>query len=116
MEASNAVLDHRFIHLGPFKDTATVKVNVLDVEEPPVFSRLSYRMETYEDTPVGIIVGAITAEDLDVGNSPVRYVGSTQTHTHTDVGQIEAHTVLLAFKYMCIYTTSCGNSFQNHST
>lgn len=72
VEASNAALDHRFLHLGPFKDTATVKVNVLDVEEPPVFSRLSYRMETYEDTPVGIIVGAVTAEDLDVGNSPVR--------------------------------------------
>ncbi len=55
VEASNAALDHRFLHLGPFKDTATVKVNVLDVEEPPVFSRLSYRMETYEDTPVGIM-------------------------------------------------------------
>lgn len=77
VEASNAVLDHRFLHLGPFKDTAMVKVNVLDVEEPPVFSRVYYSMETYEDTPVGIIVGAVTAEDLDVSNSHVRYVRNT---------------------------------------
>uniref|UniRef100_A0A8C2ABM8 Cadherin-12 n=1 Tax=Cyprinus carpio TaxID=7962 RepID=A0A8C2ABM8_CYPCA len=91
VEASNAVLDHRFLHLGPFKDTATVKVNVLDVEEPPVFSRLSYSMETYEDTPVGIIVGAVTAEDLDVGNSPVRYSVEWRkdSENHFDIDPVE---------------------------
>uniref|UniRef100_A0A671NH65 Cadherin-12-like n=1 Tax=Sinocyclocheilus anshuiensis TaxID=1608454 RepID=A0A671NH65_9TELE len=91
VEASNAVIDHRFLHLGPFKDTATVKVNVLDVEEPPVFSRLSYNMETYEDTPVGIIVGAVTAEDLDVGNSPVRYSVEWRkdSETHFDIDPVE---------------------------
>uniref|UniRef100_A0A3B1KHM4 Cadherin 12a n=1 Tax=Astyanax mexicanus TaxID=7994 RepID=A0A3B1KHM4_ASTMX len=30
-------------------------------------------METYEDTPTGIVIGAVTAEDLDAGDSPVRY-------------------------------------------
>ncbi|XP_059357798.1 cadherin-12a [Carassius carassius] len=91
VEASNAALDHRFLHLGPFKDTATVKVNVLDVEEPPVFSRMSYRMETYEDTPVGIIVGAVTAEDLDVGNSPVRYSVERRkdSENHFDIDPVE---------------------------
>ncbi|XP_072524557.1 cadherin-12a isoform X3 [Salminus brasiliensis] len=73
VEASNAHLDSRFLHLGPYKDSATVKVNVLDVEEPPVFSRSFYNMETYEDTPTGIVIGAVTAEDLDAGDSPVRY-------------------------------------------
>ncbi|XP_056598950.1 cadherin-12a [Triplophysa dalaica] len=91
VEASNVVLDHRFLHLGPFKDTATVKVNVLDVEEPPVFSRPSYSMEMYEDTPVGIIVGAVTAEDLDVGNSPIRYSieWRTNSENHFDIDPIE---------------------------
>ncbi|TRY64614.1 hypothetical protein DNTS_017037 [Danionella cerebrum] len=91
VEASNAVLDHRFLHLGPFKDTATVKVNVLDVEEPPVFSRLSYRMETYEDTAVGIIVGGVTAEDLDISNSPVRYSVEWRkdSENHFDVHPVE---------------------------
>ncbi|XP_065132483.1 cadherin-12a [Paramisgurnus dabryanus] len=91
VEASNAILDHRFMHLGPFKDTATVKVNVLDVEEPPVFSRPSYSMEMYEDTSVGIIVGAVTAEDLDVGNSPVRYSieWKTESENHFDIDPVE---------------------------
>lgn len=72
MVASNPHLDPQFLHLGPYKDSATVKITVLDVEEPPVFSRSSYSMETYEDTPTGIVIGAVTAEDLDAGDSPVR--------------------------------------------
>lgn len=74
MEASNAHLDPRFHSFGPFKDTATVKINVLDVDEPPVFSKPFYTMDVYEDTPAGTIIGAVTAQDLDAGSSPVRYV------------------------------------------
>uniref|UniRef100_A0A5F5Q299 Cadherin-12 n=1 Tax=Equus caballus TaxID=9796 RepID=A0A5F5Q299_HORSE len=73
VEASNLHLDHRFQSAGPFKDTATVKISVLDVDEPPVFSKPLYTMEVYEDTPVGTIIGAVTAQDLDVGSSAVRY-------------------------------------------
>ncbi|XP_059272455.1 cadherin-12 isoform X2 [Mustela nigripes] len=73
VEASNVHLDHRFHSAGPFKDTATVKISVLDVEEPPVFSKPLYTMEVYEDTPIGTIIGAVTAQDLDVGSSAVRY-------------------------------------------
>ncbi|KAL1783819.1 cadherin-12 isoform X1, partial [Sigmodon hispidus] len=73
VEASNLHLDHRFHSAGPFKDTATVKISVLDVDEPPVFSKPVYTMEVYEDTPVGTIIGAVTAQDLDVGSSAVRY-------------------------------------------
>lgn len=72
VEASNLHLDHRFQSAGPFKDTATVKISVLDVDEPPVFSKPLYTMEVYEDTPVGTIIGAVTAQDLDVGSSAVR--------------------------------------------
>ncbi|NXF88839.1 CAD12 protein, partial [Eubucco bourcierii] len=73
VEASNLHLDHRFHSVGPFKDTATVKINVLDMEEPPVFNKPLYTMEVYEDTPVGTIIGAVTAQDLDAGSSSVRY-------------------------------------------
>ncbi|XP_056627776.1 cadherin-12 [Triplophysa dalaica] len=73
VEASNAHLDPRFHSFGPFKDTATVKINILDVDEPPVFSKPTYTMDVYEDTPQGTIIGAVTAQDLDAGNSPVRY-------------------------------------------
>lgn len=74
MEASNAHLDPRFHSFGPYKDTATVKINVLDVDEPPVFTKPSYTMDVYEDTPAGTIIGAVTAQDLDAGSSPVRQV------------------------------------------
>ncbi|XP_068092834.1 cadherin-12 isoform X2 [Hyperolius riggenbachi] len=73
VEASNTHVDHHISSVGPFKDTATVKINVLDVDEPPIFSKPFYTMEVYEDTPIGTIIGAVTAQDLDIGTSPVRY-------------------------------------------
>lgn len=72
VEASNAHMDPRFQSFGAFKDTATVKINVLDVDEPPVFNKPSYVMDVYEDTPAGTIIGAVTAQDLDASSSPVR--------------------------------------------
>ncbi|XP_061569891.1 cadherin-12-like isoform X2 [Cololabis saira] len=73
VDASNAHVDPRFQGFGGFKDTATVKINVLDVDEPPVFNKPSYVMDVYEDTPAGTIIGAVTAQDLDASSSPVRY-------------------------------------------
>uniref|UniRef100_A0A672FW27 Cadherin-12 n=1 Tax=Salarias fasciatus TaxID=181472 RepID=A0A672FW27_SALFA len=81
VEASNAQLDPRFLHLGPFKDSVTVKVNVLDVDEPPVFTKPSYTMEVYEDTPPGSIIGSVTAHDLDASSSAVRYSLEWQTES-----------------------------------
>ncbi|XP_037311779.2 cadherin-12-like [Pungitius pungitius] len=73
VDATNSHLDPRFQSFGAFKDTATVKINVLDVDEPPVFNKPSYVMDVYEDTPAGTIIGAVTAQDLDASGSPVRY-------------------------------------------
>ncbi|CAB1447943.1 unnamed protein product [Pleuronectes platessa] len=73
VDATNAHLDPRFQSFGAFKDTATVKINVLDVDEPPVFNKPSYVMDVHEDTPAGTIIGAVTAQDLDASSSPVRY-------------------------------------------
>ncbi|XP_044074544.1 cadherin-12-like isoform X4 [Siniperca chuatsi] len=82
VEASNTQLDPRFLHLGPFKDSATVKVNVLDMDEPPVFTKPSYTMDVYEDTPPGTVIGSVTAHDLDASSSAVRY--SLEWHTQSD--------------------------------
>lgn len=49
-----------------------MKINVLDVDEPPVFNKPAYVMDVYEDTPAGTIIGAVTAQDLDASGSPVR--------------------------------------------
>ncbi|XP_023253978.1 cadherin-12-like [Seriola lalandi dorsalis] len=82
VQASNTQLDPHFLHLGPFKDSATVKVNVLDMEEPPVFTKTSYYMDMYEDTSPGTIIGSVTAHDLDASSSAVRY--SLEWHTESD--------------------------------
>uniref|UniRef100_A0A3Q2Y9B5 Cadherin 12a n=1 Tax=Hippocampus comes TaxID=109280 RepID=A0A3Q2Y9B5_HIPCM len=65
--------DPRFLHLGPFRDSATVKVDVLDMDEPPVFTKPYYSVDTYEDTPSGSIIGSVTAHDLDASSSAKEY-------------------------------------------
>lgn len=49
-----------------------VKVNVLDMEEPPVFTKPFYSVDVYEDTPPGTIIGSVTAYDVDASSSAVR--------------------------------------------
>ncbi|XP_058499608.1 cadherin-18-like [Solea solea] len=73
IEGSNTHLDSRFSHLGPFKDSTSLRVIVGDVDEPPVFSMDYYIMDVYENSPVGTQVGTVIAMDPDSTNSPVRY-------------------------------------------
>ncbi|KAF4084946.1 hypothetical protein AMELA_G00111840 [Ameiurus melas] len=71
--AENTHLDPRFSHLGSFKDNATFKITVGDVDEPPVFSMDYYTMDVYENAKTGTEVGSVTAHDPDSKNSPIRY-------------------------------------------
>ncbi|XP_053496678.1 cadherin-18 isoform X1 [Ictalurus furcatus] len=71
--AENTHLDPRFSHLGSFKDNATFKITVGDVDEPPVFSMDYYIMDVYENAKIGTEVGSVTAQDPDSKNSPIRY-------------------------------------------
>ncbi|XP_076014483.1 cadherin-18 [Genypterus blacodes] len=73
IEGTNTHVDPRFSYLGSFKDSATLKITVGDVDEPPVFSMDYYIMDVYENSPAGTEVGAVTARDPDNRNSPVRY-------------------------------------------
>uniref|UniRef100_A0A8C2XEG4 Cadherin-12 n=1 Tax=Cyclopterus lumpus TaxID=8103 RepID=A0A8C2XEG4_CYCLU len=73
IEGTNTHVDPRFSYLGSFKDTATLKITVGDVDEAPVFSIDHYIMDVYENSPSGTEVGAVTARDPDSRNSPVRY-------------------------------------------
>ncbi|KAM4606308.1 cadherin-18 [Polymixia lowei] len=73
IEGVNTHMDPRFSYLGSFKDTATLKITVGDVDEPPVFSMDYYIMDVYENARIGTEVGAVTARDPDGRNSPVRY-------------------------------------------
>ncbi|XP_073346962.1 cadherin-18-like [Pagrus major] len=73
IEGSNTYPDSHFSHLGPFKDSTSLRVIVGDVDEPPVFSMDYYIMDVYENSPVGTQVGTVTAMDPDSTNSAVRY-------------------------------------------
>ncbi|TMS09615.1 Cadherin-18, partial [Larimichthys crocea] len=73
IEGSNTYPDSHFSHLGPFKDTTSLRVIVGDVDEPPVFSMDYYIMDVYENSPAGTQVGTVTAVDPDSTNSAVRY-------------------------------------------
>ncbi|XP_060796142.1 cadherin-18 isoform X2 [Neoarius graeffei] len=71
--AENTHLDPRFSHLGSFKDNATFKITVGDVDEPPVFSMDYYILDVYENAKIGTEVGSVTAQDPDSKNSQIRY-------------------------------------------
>ncbi|XP_059547858.1 cadherin-9 isoform X4 [Myotis daubentonii] len=80
--ASNTHPDPRFLHLGPFKDTAVVKISVGDIDEPPVFSKISYLIEVDEDVKEGSIIGQVMAYDPDATNNFIQY--SVDRHTDMD--------------------------------
>lgn len=74
MEVTNTYLDPKFIQGVQFKDSATVKVTVEDVDEPPVFTRNPYIIDVHEDTAAGSFVGVVLARDPDADNKQVKYV------------------------------------------
>ncbi|XP_010870424.3 cadherin-24 [Esox lucius] len=74
VEVVNPVVDTRFLRKGPFKDRATVRVMVLNADEPPRFSRSRYRLDVSENCPPVCSVGRVSAVDPDTGQSNnIRY-------------------------------------------
>ncbi|NXG04487.1 CADH9 protein, partial [Sakesphorus luctuosus] len=73
VEATNTHPDPRFLQLGPFKDTALVKITVEDIDEPPVFSRPWYLIEVDEDAKEGSIIGQVVAQDPDIAKNAIKY-------------------------------------------
>ncbi|NXK09590.1 CADH9 protein, partial [Herpetotheres cachinnans] len=82
VEATNTHPDPRFLQLGPFKDTAFVKISVEDIDEPPVFSRPWYLIEVDEDAKEGNIIGQVVAQDPDITKNAIKY--SVDRHTDLD--------------------------------
>ncbi|XP_053740146.1 cadherin-24 [Synchiropus splendidus] len=74
VEVANPVVDARFIKNGPFKDQATVRVMVLNADEPPRFSHARYHLDVSENCPPVCSVGLVSAVDPDTGQSSnIRY-------------------------------------------
>uniref|UniRef100_A0A3B3XIY2 Cadherin domain-containing protein n=1 Tax=Poecilia mexicana TaxID=48701 RepID=A0A3B3XIY2_9TELE len=74
VEVANPVVDPRFIRKGPFKDQATVRVMILNADEPPRFSQAVYHLDVSENCPPICAVGRVHAVDPDTGQSSnIRY-------------------------------------------
>ncbi|XP_036448155.1 LOW QUALITY PROTEIN: cadherin-24 [Colossoma macropomum] len=69
VEVQNPSVDPRFLRRGPFKDRATVRITVLNADEPPRFSRSRYRLDVSENCPPACAVGRVAAVDPDTGLS-----------------------------------------------
>ncbi|KAJ8781089.1 hypothetical protein J1605_011454 [Eschrichtius robustus] len=53
--------------------TTFIKIQVEDVDEPPVFPLPYYIFEIFEGSPYGSFVGTVSATDPDQRKSPIRY-------------------------------------------
>ncbi|TSN21224.1 Cadherin-18 [Bagarius yarrelli] len=73
IEGANTHLDPRFSHLGPFRDTTTLKIIIGDVDEAPIFPMDYYIMDVYENMPAETDVGIVTAQDPDNARGKIRY-------------------------------------------
>uniref|UniRef100_A0A3Q2D063 Cadherin-24-like n=2 Tax=Cyprinodon variegatus TaxID=28743 RepID=A0A3Q2D063_CYPVA len=74
VEVVNPFVDPRFIRKGPFKDQATVRVMILNADEPPRFSQAVYHLDVSENCPPVCAVGRVYAVDPDTGQSAnIRY-------------------------------------------
>ncbi|XP_041646413.1 cadherin-24 [Cheilinus undulatus] len=74
VEVANPFVDPRYLRNGPFKDQATVRVMVLNADEPPRFSQARYHLDVSENCPPVCSVGRVSAVDPDTGQgSNIRY-------------------------------------------
>ncbi|KAM8966927.1 cadherin-19-like [Pelodytes ibericus] len=73
VKAINKYIDERFIRQGMFEDTAAIRINVEDVDEPPVFVQNEYYVQIFENASVGTYIGSVTAKDPDILNIAIRY-------------------------------------------
>ncbi|XP_041964529.1 cadherin-18a [Alosa sapidissima] len=99
IEGINTHLDSRFSHLGPFKDTTSLKIIIGDVDEAPLFSMDYYILDVYENAPAGTEVGMVTAQDPDSTKSAVRYSIDQTNHADTSFS-IDANTGRITTKQM----------------
>nr|XP_015831071.2 cadherin-24 [Nothobranchius furzeri]XP_054590681.1 cadherin-24 [Nothobranchius furzeri] len=74
VEVVNPYVDPRYIGKGPFKDQATVRVMILNADEPPRFSQALYHLDVSENCPPICSIGRVHAVDPDTGQSTnIRY-------------------------------------------
>eukprot|EP00061_Rhincodon_typus_P007656 g29576.t1 len=67
LEAENPTL----VKGKTYKTKAVVVIDVLDVDEPPVFSRADHTFTVSENRPIDTAVGRVLAEDPDQAKNSI---------------------------------------------
>ncbi|OCT84435.1 cadherin-5 isoform X2 [Xenopus laevis] len=73
IEATDPLIDLRVAKQPRPKSITNIIINVLDVDEPPVFSKPFYKFEISEDSKLNNIIGFVSAKDPDAANRNIRY-------------------------------------------
>ncbi|MCJ8745656.1 hypothetical protein PDJAM_G00132670 [Pangasius djambal] len=73
IEAINSFVDTHFLSINEFRDRTMLKILVMDVDEPPVFSAPFYEWKILENALVGTLVGTVYARDPDAANNSIRF-------------------------------------------
>ncbi|XP_056296023.1 protocadherin alpha-3-like [Pseudoliparis swirei] len=85
----------------PNSGTSEIKINVLDINDnAPMFSSTLYKVQTFENTPLGTAIFTLNATDADEGtNSEVVYSLRNQDQDHIlDIFKIDPETGVISVK------------------
>ncbi|XP_026304012.1 cadherin-19 isoform X1 [Piliocolobus tephrosceles] len=72
-KVKNHHVDEKLMKYHTEASTTFIKIQVEDVDEPPLFLLPYYIFEIFEETPQGSFVGVVSATDPDNRKSPIRY-------------------------------------------
>ncbi|XP_063509867.1 cadherin-19 isoform X1 [Pongo pygmaeus] len=72
-KVKNHHVDEHLMKYHTEPSTTFIKIQVEDVDEPPLFLLPYYIFEIFEETPQGSFVGVVSATDPDNRKSPIRY-------------------------------------------
>ncbi|NXF08085.1 CADH5 protein, partial [Smithornis capensis] len=74
IEATDPTVDLRYFKSSSKRSISTVTIEVTDVDEPPVFSKLVYEFKVMENDPDLRPLGSVSAQDPDAAKRKIRYI------------------------------------------
>ncbi|XP_027763771.1 cadherin-5 isoform X1 [Empidonax traillii] len=73
IEATDPTVDLRYFKSGGSRSISTVTIEVTDVDEPPVFTKLPYEFKVMENDPEVRTLGSVWAHDPDAAKRKIRF-------------------------------------------
>ncbi|KAM6117908.1 cadherin-5 [Pterocles gutturalis] len=73
IEATDPTVDLRYFKSGGSRSISTVTIEVTDVDEPPVFTKLPYEFKVRENDPEIRTLGSVWAHDPDAAKRKIRF-------------------------------------------